>query len=129
MAFELSVVGETFVICRMEPGAAWPAWVGDARGLISVTRTDDELSIICRQEDAPAAAVTADAWRALKVHGPFSLDTVGVLAALSRALADAQVSVLAISTHDTDYLFVRAPALPAAVRALRHAGHVVHVDS
>lgn len=127
--FELSVLADVFVICRMEPVAAWPAWVGDARGLLSITRTDDELSIICRQEDAPAAAVTADAWRALKVHGPFSLDTVGVLAALSRPLADAHVSVLAISTHDTDYLFVRNGALPAAVRALRHDGHTVHVQS
>jgi hypothetical protein len=128
VAFELSVLGEAFVICRLEPDAAWPAWVTEARGLISVTRTDDELSIVCRQEDAPVAAAP-DAWRALKVHGPLSLDTVGVLAALSRALADAQISVLAISTHHTDYLFVRARALPAAVRALRHAGHIVHVQS
>jgi hypothetical protein len=129
VGFELSVLADPFVICRMEPAAPWPVWVAAARGLVSVTRTDDELSIICRRQDAPAADVSSDEWRALKLHGPFPLDAVGVLAAVSGALADARVSMLALATHDTDYLFVHARALPAAVRALRHAGHTVHLQS
>ena len=68
-------------------------------------------------------------WSALKVHGPFPFDTIGVLASLSQALANAKVSLLAISTHDTDYVFVRSAELAHAVRALRHDGHTVHVVS
>ena len=65
-------------------------------------------------------------WHALKVHGPFPFETIGVLATLSQALANAKVSLLAISTHDTDYLFVRSAELAHAIRALRHHGHIVH---
>jgi hypothetical protein len=63
------------------------------------------------------------------VHGPLSFDTIGVLATLAQALANAKVSLLAISTHDTDYLFVRSAELAHAVRALRHGGHTVHTVS
>ena len=59
----------------------------------------------------------------MKVHGPFMLSEVGVLAALVAPLADARVSVLTISTFDTDYLFVASESLAAAVSALERGGH------
>jgi len=68
-------------------------------------------------------------WHALKVHGPFPFETIGVLATLAQALANAEVSLLAISTHDTDYLFVRSEQIAHAVRCLRHNGHTVHTIS
>ena len=124
--FELSVLNGIFVVCRFEASVPIPAWAFQAAGFITVTRTDDELSIICRDEHAPETAGTAERWRGLKVHGPFSLQTVGVLSAVSQSLADANVSLLAVSTHDTDYLFVQSKDLAHAVRALRRHGHTVH---
>jgi hypothetical protein len=126
--FELSVLNGIFVVCRFEASTPIPAWSLQAAGFITVTRTDDELSIICREEHAPETAGTAERWRALKVHGPFPLEAVGVLAALSQPLAEAKVSLLAVSTHETDYLFVQSKDLAHAVRALRRHGHTVHVD-
>jgi hypothetical protein len=128
LTFELSVENGDFVVCRFEPSAPVPAWALQAAGFIAVTRTEDELSIICREEHTPERPAAPDRWRALKVHGPFPLQTVGVLAALSGALADAKVSLLAVSTHDTDYLFVRTGDLAHAVRALRRQGHTVHTS-
>lgn len=124
--FELSVLSDTFVVCRLAPSAPVPGWALETAGFVTVTRTDDELSIICREPDAPHGVATPARWHALKVHGPFPLGTVGVMSALSQALANAKVSLLAISTHDTDYLFVQAADLAHAVRALRHEGHAVH---
>ena len=124
--FELSVLSGVFVVCRLAPSAPMPAWALEATDFVAVTRTEDELSIICRQQQVPPGSATQVLWNALKVHGPFPFETIGVLAALSQALANARVSLLAISTHDTDYLFVRSPDLARAVRALRHDGHTVH---
>ena len=124
--FELSVLSDVFVVCRLEPSAPVPSWALDTAGFVAVTRTDDELSIICREPDAPHAAAAPPRWRALKVHGPFPFEAIGVLSTLTQALANAKVSLLAISTHDTDYLFVRSVDLAHAVRALRHDGHTVH---
>lgn len=125
--FELSVLRDALVVSRLPASAPVPAWVFDAAGFVSVTRTDDELSIIASEHHPPPAAATADRWRALKVHGPFSFETIDVLSRLTHALATANVSLLASSTHDADYLFVRAAEFAHAVRALRHDGHAVHV--
>ena len=124
--FELSVLASTFVVTRLDAASSIPAWALDTPGLVSICRTDDEVSILCAEGLDPGAPATAPRWRGLKVHGPFSFDAIGVLATLSRTLADANISLLAISTHDTDYLFVRTPDLARGVRALRHGGHIVH---
>jgi hypothetical protein len=126
--FELSVLRDTFVVCRLDPSTPAPAWALAAKPFSAVIRTDDELSIICGEEYAPGDTASAVRWRGLKVHGPFPFGAVGVLAKLTQALADASVSLLAVSTHDTDYLFVRSPDLARAVRALRHGGHTVHTS-
>lgn len=120
---------EPFVVSRFDPKSAAPVWALEGSGFAAVCRTDDELSIISAEARVPDPPASAPRWRGLKVHGPFPFDAIGVLAAISRALADARVSLLAVSTHDTDYVFVQSPDLARAVRALRHAGHTVHTPA
>jgi uncharacterized protein len=127
-SYELSVLETTFVVSRLEPASALPAWALEGPGLVAICRTEEELSIIGPEARAADVAADAPRWRALKVHGPFSFDAIGVLATLSQALAQQNISLLAVSTHDTDYLFVRTPDLARAVRALRHAGQTVHTS-
>lgn len=64
-------------------------------------------------------------WRALRVQGPIMMTLIGVVAALANPLADAGISIFALSTFDTDYILVHEPDLAAAVGALTEAGHVV----
>lgn len=65
-------------------------------------------------------------WRVFKVHGPFALSEIGVLSALAEPLAEAKISLFAISSFDTDYLLVAAETLSAAINALGEAGHTIH---
>ena len=110
-----------FAVCRLALGAAWPVW---ARGsFVSVTATDDELSVVCSADAVPPEVVAARDWRVLKVVGPFAFTTVGVLASLTAPLAKADISLLAIATYDTDYLLVRSDAVDKAVAVLSAAGH------
>ena len=93
--------------------------------MASVTRTAAELSIV-----APSAAVPPEVraerdWRALRVAGPLDFALTGILASLAAPLADAGVSIFALSTYDTDYVLVRHPQLDVALAALRAAGHTV----
>jgi uncharacterized protein len=110
-------------VCRLPADAPAPA--PGAGPLSSVTRTADELSIVCPAEDAPAGAEFERGWRALRVAGPLDFALTGVLAAVAAPLAEAEVSIFAVSTYDTDYVLVREAALPAAAEALRRAGHDV----
>ena len=110
-----------FAVCQLERNSAWPSW---ARGsFVSMTATEDELSVVCAA-DAPPATVTAERdWSVLKIVGPFAFTTVGVLASLAAPLAQAGVSLLAIATYDTDYLLVKTDSLEMAIATLIAAGH------
>ena len=123
MILELRLLPAVFAVCRLDPVAPVPD------GFWSVTRTDDELSVICVEDAVPEGAVVRRAWRGLKVVGPLDFALTGVAAALTAPLAAAEISVLPIATYDTDYLFVREETLARAVAALEAAGHRVGTDS
>jgi hypothetical protein len=120
---ELRLLPAGFAICRLPPGAPSPErfW--------SLTRTDEELSVICTEDAVPERAAVQRGWRGLQVAGPLDFALTGVAAALTTPLAEAQISVLPIATYDTDYLFVREETLTRAVAALEAAGHRVGTDS
>ena len=120
--FQVTVLPGSFAIVRLAADAPLPSWAS-AGDFFSVTRTSDELSVVCLATQVPSSLTAETGWRALKVHGPFALSEIGVLAALAAALAHAKVSVFAISTFDTDYVLVKAERVQAADDALRRAGH------
>jgi hypothetical protein len=119
---ELSILPETYAISRLDASAAEPAWAQSGQ-IRSVTRTAEELSIVCRQDAVPGGVVSEGGWRALRVAGTLDFSLTGVLASLAAPLAEARISLFAVSTHDTDYVLVKAEALQRAVAALTAAGH------
>jgi uncharacterized protein len=111
-------------VCRLNPAAEIQDWAM-ASGFLSITRTEDELSVVCPEEAVPEDARSEDGWRVLRLEGPFEFSEVGVLSSVVGPLAEADVSVFAVSTYDTDYVLVKAEQLEAAVSALRARGHEV----
>jgi hypothetical protein len=92
---------------------------------VSVTRTPTELSAVCAADAVPAGTVSEGPWRMFAVRGPLDFGLTGVMASLASPLADAAVSMFAISTYDTDYVLVRAGDVERAAQAFRNAGHRV----
>jgi hypothetical protein len=113
-----------FAVCRLAPDAPVPGWAATAP-FLSVTRTADELSVVCPEGAVPDGVRCERGWQCLRVAGTLDFALVGVLAALLEPLAAAGISVFALSTFDTDYLLVRQGELGRAVEALRAAGHTV----
>jgi hypothetical protein len=122
---DVDVLERRLGVVRLEPEARVPAWAVDA-DFVSVTRTPQELSIVCDEHLVPTELRCERDWRCLAVRGPLDFDAVGVLESLAVPLAKARVSLLALSTYDTDYLLVRGQSLERAVEALLTAGHRVH---
>ena len=120
----LSVLAQPLAMVRLEPTAPVPDWEWSGEPC-SVTRTAEELSIVCSDSAVPPDTTAQRGWRALKVHGPLDFSLTGVLAALSAPLAQARISIFALSTYDTDYVLVRDDDLDRASDALAHAGHAV----
>ena len=120
----LALLPDTFAVCRLASDEPLPAWALTG-GFVSLVRTIDEQSVVCRQDVVPAGVRCERGWRCLRVEGTLDFALVGVLVALLMPLAAAGVSVFVVSTFDTDYLLVPEATLGRAVEALREAGHRV----
>lgn len=116
----LDVLEGEYAIARLAPDAAVPDWARPD-GIVSITRTADELSIVCRA--IPENVSANRGWRCLKVRGPLDFSLTGVLASIAAPLADAAVPIFAISTFETDYVLIPQAHLDQALRALAGAGH------
>jgi hypothetical protein len=121
----LQLLAAHLAICRLAPSAAVPQWATGG-GFLSITRTEEELSLVCAESAVPHDAKCERGWRAFKVEGPLDFALTGVLASIAAPLAAARVSIFAVSTFDTDYVLVKEDALDEAVRALTAAGHTVY---
>jgi len=120
----LTVLPERLAICHLPPEAPLPEWLARAP-FWSVTRTAQEPSIVLPEENVPASWEAERGYRCLKVLGPLDLSLTGVLASLAVPLAEAGVSIFAISTCDTDYVLVREDDLERAKGVLAVGGHTV----
>jgi len=119
-----------FAVCRLGPRAGVPAWAAARKGgFVSVTRTPEELSVICEAERVPARVRCTRGWRIGRIAGALPHDAVGVLSSVTGPLAVAGVSLFACATFDTDWLLVQETQITAATSALRRAGHKVRVAS
>jgi uncharacterized protein len=125
VSMNLEAIEVLLAVCRLDADSDVPPWVERSRAFTSVTRTTDELSVICAFDDVPEGVPMEGPWRALRVRGPIVMTLIGVVASLAGALADAGISIFAVSTFDTDYILVHEPDFEAAVDALTRAGHVV----
>lgn len=119
---ELRVIDGDFSICKVRE--AGPEM--HALPFCFIGKTDEELSVVCPTGDVPAETLARDdGWRMFGVVGSMDFSLTGVLAGLSRVLADAGVGIFAVSTYNTDYILVKADQLDRTLGALRQAGYDV----
>lgn len=121
---KMSVMKNNFGVCRLEPGAPIPEWAANG-DFVSITRTQDELSVVCPQSTIPEGILCERDWRAFKVEGPLDFSLTGILSSISTVLAQRGISIFAISTYDTDYILVKGKDLDNAVDALRRGQYDV----
>ena len=123
----LTLLKETFTIHRLTPETEVPA---DALSspFFAVTRTDDELSLVLPEEVQIESDHFETGWACLKMEGPLEFGLVGVLAGIASTLAQARVSIFAISTFDTDYILAKREQVQAACEALTSAGYQVQMS-
>jgi hypothetical protein len=119
----LALLPDRVAVCRLAPDSEMPrSAVG---GFWSVTRTSEELSVVCAEASVPEGVRCEAGWRILKVAGPLEFSLTGILLAVATPLAETGVSIFVISTFDTDYVLVKEENVDRAVTALEAAGHGV----
>jgi len=123
MKLNLSVLPQKYAVCRLDPNGHIPHWALLGDDFISLTRTLNELSIICLQENVPQEIKAEREWRCAKVVGSFDFSSAGVHTSLAIPLAEANISILAIATYETDHLLIQERDLEQALHVLERAGH------
>ena len=111
----------TLAVCRLASEEPVPGWATQGP-LSSITRTPEELSVVCAYADVPEGVKREGPWACFKVEGPLDFALTGILASLTAPLAKDGISVFALSTYDTDYLLVREDKRDAAAVSLLAAG-------
>jgi len=121
---KLVILAERLAVCRLDANAPIPEWAA-GECFLSISRTRDELSVICEEHFVPAGVQASRGWRGLKIVGPLDLDLVGSLVSVAVPLAQSNIGILPIGTFETDYILVRDRQLADAIKALRFAGFEV----
>lgn len=124
MAVTLKRLPETYGIAQLDPGAAIPAWC-EGEGFVSVSRADDELSIVCPEARIPPDVRADRGWCGYTLVGTFALDEAGILVSVLAPLSGNGLGIFAVSTFNGDFVLVKQTDRDTAERHLRDAGHTL----
>lgn len=113
----MKLLKEKYGVCRLDKKEPIPNWGIDGE-FYSITKTEDELSIVCLEDNIPEKIQCEKEWRVLKIEGPLDFSLVGILAAISNLMAKNSISIFAISTYDTDYILVKEKYIDKAIMVL-----------
>ncbi len=120
----MKLLKEKFGVCRLTKNELIPEWAINS-DFYSITKTLDELSIVCSQDSIPPDVKCEKDWRILKVEGPLDFSLIGILSSISTILAQNGISIFAISTYDTDYILVKDKDITNAINALSNENYEI----
>ncbi|MPQ32218.1 ACT domain-containing protein [Clostridium estertheticum] len=113
----MKLLNEKFSVCRLNKNEQIPEWVKNS-SFYSISKTSDELSIVCSQDIIPSNIKCEKDWRILKVEGQLDFSLIGIISSISTILALKRISIFAVSTYDTDYILVKNKDIDNAILAL-----------
>jgi hypothetical protein len=129
MQLDFKILKGDYSIYRLNKDSAVPDWTCDSE-FYSITRTQEELSIICKHADVKRNdnIKIDNHWRILKIVGPLDLSLIGIIADISVLFKENQISIFTISTYDTDYILVKNQHIDKALTVLKNNGHKVFIE-
>jgi uncharacterized protein len=124
MILNIRVLPDHYSIYRFKPGTEIPEWIYSSE-FFSITRTQDEISVVTSQTDTETGFLSNRDWRVLKIAGPLDFSLIGIIADISVVLKDKNIPILSISTYDTDYILIKQKDLETGIMALEENGHKI----
>ena len=122
----MRILNGTFGVCRLDSIELIPEWIDNSK-FYSITKTEDELSIVCSDKNIPNEIKHEKDWKIIKIEGPLDFSLIGILSSISTTLANQGISIFAISTYDTDYILVKNKDIEIALKVLSKEGHRIEV--
>ena len=123
----LSILSPKLAICQLRADRPIPPWATKDKNFFSISKTKDELSIVCPEENVPGGVKSEKGWRAARIDELLDFSLVGVLASIIDPLAKEGISVFVISTYNTDYILLKEGRLEKAISIWRKIGFEVNL--
>ncbi len=121
----LSILPGKLAICLLGKNNEIPSWALKSN-FFSISKTIDELSVVCLEDIVPDGIKFEGNWKAFKVEGKFDFSVTGILASLAKPLADGNISIFVVSTFNTDYILVKSENLEKAKKVLSKFCNIKH---
>ena len=121
---KLKLLDGIYAVCRFEDSKKVPSWVNE-KEFFSVTKTEDEISVVMLQDKISSDVKVEKDWRILKVEGTLDFSLIGILAKISDILAKNSISIFVISTFNTDYILVKEEKIEKAMTVLSKEGYEI----
>ena len=119
---ELRKLSYELTVCKVETVES----IDLSEDFLFVGKTDDEISLVCETDRAPAATTEReDGWKGFVISGVLDFSLIGILSKISTVLAENGIGIFAVSTYNTDYILVKAENFERAESALVAAGYDV----
>jgi hypothetical protein len=118
----LQALAGSYAISRLAPESPIPPWA-DGTGFVSISRSSEELSIVCLHSRVPGDTQTDAGWTAMRFLGPFAFGETGIVLSVVRPLSEGGLGVFVVSTFDGDHLLLKTADMPQALALLLQAGH------
>ena len=119
---ELKTIPYNFTVCKLMSVGDLPSGID----FCFTAKTDEEISLVCKTEDVPEKTlVRDDGWKGFRIEGVLDFSLIGILSKISAILAENKVGIFAVSTYNTDYIFVKEENFDKAINALKDNGYDV----
>ena len=118
----LQALDGTYAVSRLHPTGPIPPWA-DGKGFVSISRSAEELSIVCLEERVPQGTQCDVGWTCMKLVGPFAFDETGIVLSVIQPLSENGIGIFVVSTFDGDHLMVKSDLFDKAKTLLLQAGH------
>ena len=120
----LKLLKGKYSVCRLNKDDEIPKWIFNEE-FFSITKTEDELSIVCLQDRIKDNVLCERNWKVLKIEGPLDFSLIGILSKISTLMANNNISIFAISTYDTDYILIKEELIDKAIEVLINNNYIV----
>ncbi|MEF9990708.1 MAG: ACT domain-containing protein [Romboutsia sp.] len=121
---QLKLFKGDYVVYNLENNLNSPIFV-DTKSFYYITKIEEELSLICLDEDIPKEVDGDEEWKLLKILEPLNLYLVGFLSKIEKVLKDLSINIFEISTLDSDYIMVKNKDLEYVCKTLRSRGYEI----
>ena len=119
---ELRTIPYRFTVCKLMSVGDLPSGID----FCFTAKTDEEISLVCKTEDVPEKTIVRDdGWKGFRIEGVLDFSLIGILSKISAILAENKVGIFAVSTYNTDYIFVKEENFDKAINALKDNGYDV----